>query len=124
MTLTPSQEQFDNLVNISTLIAGASTFIAIALRTRNTRAFANIWGAALGGAGVVTGLAILACAFFKSLIPVLVDLRLYLGITGLSLVYLSIISIYDAWMSTPTQSKPKPPPPNSARPQEPTASEK
>ena len=109
-------EQFDGLVKSLTVIAGLGTFITIAIRTRNLQSFASIWAGALAGAGIVTGGAIVFCAFVKSYIPVLADMQLYLGISGVSLIYLSLSSIVDAWKKGAAPAQPPAPPALSPNP--------
>ena len=101
LTLTPTQEQFTGIVKLLTVVAGSATFVALGIKKNKLSDFGNVWNGALAGAGVVTGLAVVVCAIVSSLIPALDDMRLYLGITGLSLVFLSVRSIVDAWGPAP-----------------------
>jgi hypothetical protein len=94
--MTPEQEKFDHIVKLLTLLAGTVSFVAIAIKKKGD--LGKVWAGALAGAGVITGLAVVTCAFVDSLLPALADMPLYLGITGLSLVLLSGLEIRNAWI--------------------------
>jgi hypothetical protein len=90
-------EHFKAVIEAASLICGLISFVVVALvNWKRGRKFNAVWASALAGAGIPTGLAVVTCAFVRSLVPVLADLNLYLGITGASLIYLSIEALIEA----------------------------
>ena len=90
-------DYFEALVKVASLICGLVSFVVVGvIQAFGDHEFKRVWAGALAGAGIPTGLAVITCAFEKSLLPALADLSLYLGITGASLVYLSFDAIVDS----------------------------